>query len=361
MKMEEFSVIYNVAVLSCAFFALMIAITIDKKKRGIGSLATFFSLTAFGFFFYLFGFRSVDIGTDTEMYFWQYKNFSEITDEVDFLMQFVFGGLNKLSSEPTIFFAFMTFLYLSTFFYALSSYAKRLQINNFLVIFSFISLFFFQSLGINIIRQGVSLGFFVLAMTQYYNGLQKKLNYRVILPLIAAVGFHFTSLIPIIIFTLVVIFKKSNLKYYYLIYLLCLILSIFNVSILDFKNFIPFLNFDERRSSYLDAQNFENLYSMGFKLQFVVFNSVFLLIFIYIKRFIFVSEEYVAILKYFIATSALLFLVFQLPYSDRWGVMSWIVIPFLLAPFFKSNTNSKLATLFIMFLTSVFIFFQNYA
>jgi hypothetical protein len=144
------------------------------------------------------------------------------------------------------------------------------------------------------------------------------------------------------------------------LYFLTLVLSIFSVSLLTFKDYIGFLLVDERRSGYFEVEKFSRLYSIGFKPQFVAFNTLFLLFFAYIRKFVYVSEESTQLFKYYLLTSSLFFMVFQLPYSDRWGVMSWVAIPFLLAPLFKVGTGRRLATVTVLLLTAIFLFFLTY-
>lgn len=163
---------------------------------------------------------------------------------------------------------------------------------------------------------------------------------------------------PVLFFLFIVYFNRIKLSVFLYLYVITLVLSAFNVSVLIFKDYLNVSFFDERRSSYLDVSNFDGFYNIGFKPQFVVFNTVFLIVFLLIKKHVYSSKEYIYMLKYYLLSSSLFFMVFQLPYSDRWGIMSWVIIPFLLLPLFKNNNQYKLATFTLLFLTSIFIFFQ---
>jgi hypothetical protein len=358
--MESFNLTYNAIIFFAAFTALLLALGIDIKKYRFSTLGTVLALSFGVVLLILFGLRTRDIGTDTVMYYWQYKNYLKVEEDTDFMMKYVFTGLNQISDKPTLFFFVMALLYLSTFLAAFYYYSKTMQVNLFLLLYSFVSLFFFPAMGINTIRQGVSLGFFALAFSQYCTEPKKILKKSVVIPLVLSVGFHLTGLIPIVLFFMVLLFNKVKLHYYYGVYLLTLILSAFSISILSFKDYLGFLSFDERRSGYLDVDKWSQLYSIGFKPQFVAFNSIFLILFIYIRKFLYSSEEYSQLLKYYLLSSSLFFMVFQLPFSDRWGIMSWVAIPFLLSPLFKVGGNKRWASVTVLFLTCIFIFFLSY-
>ncbi|TXF77557.1 EpsG family protein [Chryseobacterium sp.] len=358
--MENFNTLYNTVIIFIAFVALYFSAAIDIKKRNFTKTGLVFAFATLVALLLLFGLRDKEIGTDTLMYYWQYKNYRHYEQGTDFLMGFVFTGLNQFSNDPTLYFFVMAFLYLATFGFAFFYYARSLGSNVYLVLFSFISLFFFEAMGINTIRQGVSLGFFALALSQYYKEPVTFFKKSVIIFAVLSVGFHLTGLIPVILFLLVISLRKIRLGYYYFLYFFTLVLSVFSVSILTFKDYIGFLLIDERRSGYLEVAKFSKLYSIGFKPQFVAFNTLFLLFFVYIRKFVYVSDGSTQLFKYYLLSSSLFFMVFQLPYSDRWGVMSWVVIPFLLVPLFKVGTGRRLATATVLLLTAIFLFFLSY-
>ncbi|WP_166921688.1 EpsG family protein [Flavobacterium poyangense] len=348
-----FYIIYSIA----AFFAVFTAINIDFKKRNYQGVASYIVLVLMFAYVFLFGLRAIDVGTDTEMYHWQYTHHDEITYGTDAPVGYMFKFLNIFSENPQIFLFIMSFLYVTLNFYALKKYTKFYKSNFFLSVFSLISLFFFESLGINVIRQGLSLAFFVLAII--YRDFSPKKKFKWISFLVLAVCFHFTSLIPVVIYLSVAYFKKIRMNYYYCIYIASVFLSAASISILSFKEyFIGFLLIDERRSGYLDAD--DSSYLVGFKPQFVAFNTIFLILFVYLNK-IEKNDFYTNLLKYYIVISSIFYMMFQIPYSDRWGVMSWCVIPILFSPMFKVYQSKKsIKALFsILFLIFIFVFFQS--
>lgn len=355
--MEQFKTIYYIIFLIASFFAIITSVELDFKKRNHQLVSNCIVFLLMICYIFLFGMRSIDVGTDTEMYHWQYSHYEDITFGTDAPVGLLFRFLNIFSENPQIFLFVMSFLFVTINFYALKKYSILYKSSFYLSVFSLISLFFFESLGINIIRQGLSLAFFVLAIT--IRGFKPPSSFKWILFFILSICFHFTSLIPVLLYLLVAYFKNGRMIYYYAIYTLTVLLSALNVSILSFKEyFIGFLLVDERRGGYLDGNDFS--YSIGFKPQFVLFNSVFLVLFIYLNK-IQEGEFYKGLLKYYIVISSIFFMMFQVPFSDRWGVMSWCVIPFLLGPMFKiyQNKLSFKATFSVLFLIAVFVFFQS--
>lgn len=348
-----FYLIYSFA----AFFAIWIALSIDLKKKNYHGVINYIIYGMVIIYVLLFGLRGIDIGTDTPMYHYQYSNFEELDFGTDAPVGLLMMFLNNFSENPQVFLFVMSFLFLFIYVYSLWKHSDMQQSNFYLIVFSLISLFFFESLVINIIRQGVSISFFILAIITHNIAPFQKHKWRLLLLL--SICFHFTSIIPILLYFLVISLKKVHINYYYYLYLISVLLSVISFSILSFKNyFIGFLFIDERRSSYL-IDDFVD-YTVGFKPQFVAFNSIFLIIFFYLNR-IENNVFYTNLLKYYALISAVFFMMFQIPYSDRWGIMSWCVIPLLIAPMFKvyDNRISMNATITVIFLIFIFIFFQS--
>lgn len=355
--MAEYKILYYTLYSVATLFAVITAFSIDFKKRNFKGAANWIVYVLMLAYIFLFGMRSENIGTDTTMYHWQYTHYNEITFGTDAPIGLIFNFLHIFSDSPQIFLFVMSLLYVSLNFYALKKYARFYEFNFSLIVFSLISLFFFESLGINIIRQGLSLAFFVLAIV--FRDVSPKEKSRWILFFILSICFHFTSLIPVLLYLLIVYFKRIRIIYFYIIYLIAVLSSAVGISFLSFKDyFIGFLLVDERRSGYLDGNDFS--YDIGFKPQFVAFNTIFLILFVYLNK-IQKNEFYSSLLKYYMLISSIFYMMFQIPFSDRWGIMSWCVIPFLFAPMFKVYPDkiSLKATFSIFFLVFIFLFFQS--
>lgn len=355
MISEYYKLIVFIIYFIVFIFAFLEAIVQDKmnKKLSFNMIFTIPVLTLS--LILLFGLRDFKIGTDTEMYNQIYINYLTYDFGPDFLMKFLIYGLNIFSSNSRVFLLTISFLYIYSIFFAVFFFSKIFGTNLFLVLFFLLSFFFFYNLGVNVIRQGVSLGFFLLGVSLFFYSKKKKYLF---LFFIFSIGFHATSIIPVFIFLLVLVFKNLKMYNYVIIYIFTIYAAFLDFGFLDILMNIDFLLFDTKFNIYLNSKNID--YQVGFRPQFVIFNTIFLFIFFNIICFLKESNHnYYLLLKLYILLSSFFFMSFQIPYSDRFGVMSWILIPILISPLFSSKTKVKLAIPGILFSFLLFLLFIN--
>ncbi|AZA85011.1 hypothetical protein C1637_22290 [Chryseobacterium lactis] len=363
--MDKFNSTYYILYGSCALIAFLLACILDKNN--LRSNFVKLGFLYIGAVILLFGFRDLEVGSDTGLYAWQYTNTEEVESwGTDFFINILFSILKLFfGNDPVTFFMFMAIAFNGTIFLTTYYISKIYSVNILFILFTFFSLFFYKTLGINIIRQGVSLGFFILGIVLFFNRNKNKSKIPLICTFILCILFHFTSIIPIaLLFTINYSYKKIPIKYFYILYVVSIILSFFNFGFNTIIDSSLVSTVDERRSSYLDANASDGLYLVGFKPQFVIFNSFFLLLFIYLKNRMdkknIKDTMYLVIFELFILLSCIFFLFFHIPYSDRWGVMSWILIPFLMMPYFNKKYNDKIPfAVIVLGLVGIFIFFSN--
>lgn len=337
-------------------FALLNSFAMDLyQKQFVKESFVVLILTAF-IFIILFGFRESNVGTDTMNYTIMYKGFEGTDFGSDLLVAFLITVLNKVTPEPTLFFVIMAILFIVPISISLIKVADLYRSNRFLVFFSFISFFFFYSLGTNVIRQAVALAFLMLGLINYNLKPGEKFNW--IGPLILSIAFHITSAIPIILFFNIIWLKRINLWFFYILYFAIILVARLNLGILQFEGVISELLMGNKRLSYLTNESI--VYDVGFKAKFVVFNTLFLIVFSFIYKAFESTKFYRFMLIYFILTSCLFFLTFQIPYSDRWGLFSWVTIPFMLSPIFSLRYSHRIATFGVLFLVFIFVIFQIY-
>ncbi|WP_259014767.1 EpsG family protein [Emticicia fluvialis] len=355
--MENYQLLISGVYLFMSILALVNALCLDFLRKRIKGELYIFNIFILLFFILIFGFRDLEIGTDTWLYDWQYTNPEKVEYGFDFLMPYINKCLYLVSNNSTVFFLFMAFTFMVTFSLALKSLSNYYQANWFLVCFSLFSFYFFYSLGTNIIRQGTALGFLMLAIVNYaLNPGNKKL---VFFFAICSLGIHSTLIVAVFIFLLSILLRRIKLIYFYLTYLLVIVAAALNIGIMQLEPIIGLLLVDDRRSSYLTNESV--VYTVGFRPTFVLFNTFFLVIFMFIYRTLKEkSEPYKLIFIYYILTSVFFFFTFQIPYSDRWGVISWVCIPFLMAPLFSEKNAFRLATAGVATLFVIYVFFQFY-
>lgn len=357
--MEGFNIYYNLLFVIISFITLLFASYNDFKKKindhylGL-ILVGIFSIL----YFYLFGSRDLNVGADTVLYNYVWNS----TNKFLFTKEFFFNGLmwflksNHYGYQSFLYciaFLFMLFLFLS-----IKRESKENNINPLYLLFSLVSLFFFKSIGINIIRQGISLAILLLYFSYFdFNNLRKNKFITFFLGGLALIA-HNTTIIPIIIFILLLYLRKIKIKYYLIFYFLAVIASYFKIGIHSFLSIL--VGIDKRRVDIYVVSSSQD-FVIGFKPQFVAFNTFFLFLFLFIKKYSNYTFKYDIIFKYYIVTSCLFFLVFQMPYSDRWGIMSWIVIPYLLIPVFNNNFQKRsVKTVISLMLIIIYSFFIIY-
>lgn len=318
-----------------------------------------FLVVIFGIFWILlFGFRDLDVGSDTRAYIYSFNNFissnGSITSEdfKDFGYYIFMVLVSQITNSERLFLVLFDFIYIFPLIYLF----LKIKTNHvFILFFSFCSFFFFKSMGINVMRQGVGVSFFLLGLLFFFEN-QKKKAYLLFL-----IGYLFHGSLIISILTIFVTEKIKNLKVPVIIFILGIGLAFigFDFSMLFAK--VPFLNFvfEERLQGYIEYDDAG--YETGFRLNFIIFNSIFALIGIYFHKKG-VNETipyYNKILYSYLILSAVFFLMFTLPFSDRTGILSWILIPLILLPLIQVK-HADFSILKLYFL-SIFIFVFFYS
>lgn len=182
------------------------------------------------------------------------------------------------------------------------------------------SSFSFLNLEINIMRNALALGFVLIAI---YYALNE--NYRkVILYLIIGYLFHRTTIILMVIIAGVIFSKKVPIKYYFVLYIAAIGASAAGFGF----HVVPFLaelgSEDLQNLSYAGETN----YRIGFRADFVTYNTFFLILFAKFCNKKSIRDMF--LLKYYILASVIFFFNFYIPFSDRFGLFSWLIIPLLL-------------------------------
>lgn len=341
--------------------AILFAMYVDIKKKHYNVISRYVALALLMIFGIFFGMRDLYIGSDTEMYKWMFLKESNNEYGIQIIFKYLILSTKIFTQNYQIFLLIISLLYVGILFWSLHEYVQKVDANFFLLAFTFASLYFFRQLGINIVRQGVALSLVLLAVSFYFK--DPKNVWKWVFPFIIAVGFHFATLIIFLFFAVVVLVKKASMTFYYLWYFILLIISALGGSILSLGSFLNyFVMVDSKKSDYYLKGVGAEEYIVGFKAQFAAFNTIFLLIFSFINYYMLKNEDgnYKLLLKYYMLISGLFFMMFQLPFSDRYGVMSWVTIPFLVAPLYSIKNNSWYAIPSTLFFIGIFIFFNVY-
>lgn len=304
---------------------------------------------------FLFGLRDYEVGSDTFTYinsfsdFSKYKNYFNYQDFKDFGYYLFLLIISKFTSSERVFIFIFDLLIIIPLAF---SFIKIDTKKAFFLFFLFCSFFFFKSIGINIMRQGVSISFFLLGLVYF---MQSKRIYYIPLFFIAF-SFHASIFLPIFIYILSKRIKSPKLPL--ILYLTSILLSVLNFDFNLLLSNIPLLSFlfEDRLLGYFNSSTSD--YQTGFRLSFVLFNTIFAFVGYYFHRLNVENrfKNYNTIFYTYLFLSANFFLMFNIPYSDRSGLLSWIFIPFLLYPFIINTIKLGALKLYV-FCIFIFIFF----
>jgi len=355
---------YNLIYFFTAFLVVLSILSIDfnrdfVRQKKIGNTLIFIPIFLL---IPLIGLRGFDVGADTNSYYiilWNQELYLKLANDLLFTLLAMF--LRYLDLSYSYFLFIIASLFMFTTYISLNKISKFYYSNVFYLFFTYFSFFFFLSMSINIIRQGISLVFLLLAYSYLLN---KERRIKVLICIIVSLAFHATSAIALVLF-FIAYYKTKYIKnyYYYILFVLCIILSYMNFGLLNISPFlIDLLGNDNRKVAYLADDDFG--YNVGFKPQFVLFNIIFLCSALFLKAKIKKdswSSNYEILIRYYILASCLFFMAFQIPFSDRWGLLSWYIIPLFFIPLFSHRyVKSSIKIYWILLLILIFIGFRFY-
>ncbi|MHA3083452.1 EpsG family protein [Acinetobacter sp. ANC 5383] len=363
---DSFELLYNLIYFCTGCFVIVSAISSEFKKDILlqNKLAHYVILLPLIALIIITGFREYNVGTDTMNYYnLLWLDNSEFTFNGEFMFSLIAFVLHVFELDYTFFIFLIALIFYLFIYKALKNYIELYKANLLISFFAYLSLPSFLSMSINVIRQGVSLAILLYAYSLF---LRKNDLFKVILFTFLALIFHLTSIIPILIFLIAYFIpcnKNKAFNFLLLIYFIALISAYLNYGFLNISPALVDLLGNDRRAGYLSGDSSE--YKVGFKFQFVVFNTFFLFLSLYVRRKLKnddIKHNYNILISYYIISSIVLFLAFQLPFSDRWGLFSWILIPFLIAPLFYSPLlKGGIRIHFVLMLILIFIGFKFYA
>lgn len=335
----NFNIYKNFIYLLIAFFAFLFLLDDKNKNKQYFNivLISFFSIL----FIILFGTRESNIGTDTLSYLKNYKKIVENSLDLESSSDTVFYLLSKFNHfflyEQETILLLMSFVYVTYISLFCIHYSKK---DSYFLFFIFSSLFFFYNLGINILRQGLAVSFFLFSLTYLKKRSLRNLYF------VLAILSHVSSI------TLILIFSISNylkLKLALIILAISIVLSYLKFDFNFILNYIPIF---KRFMKYTNEDGYlASMYDVGFKPKFVLFNLFFLIVGLLIDKYIIKNEDkfYNKILITFCLISSVFFLCFNIPFSDRIGIYSWCLIPLIIIPVFSYKYKNMLFYRFSMF------------
>lgn len=189
------------------------------------------------------------------------------------------------------------------------------------IVFAFGSVCF-TGYGNNTIRAGIGL-------SCLFGSLISRKAWKIIALFGLAYMFHHSMIIPVT--GIIVTYFYKNTKVYLCLWLVCLVLSIANVSFVDILE--KFSGFDDRVQSYAIDPMDESIaiYGMLFRWDFVIYSFVPIVIFWnWMKKHKLNDVYYVHLFNTYIIVNSLWLLLIRQPFTDRFAYLSWFLIPILM-------------------------------
>ncbi|MDP9960030.1 EpsG family protein [Chryseobacterium lathyri] len=350
---NAFDLRFTLIYMSVALFAVILINEYVYKRKNSDDIQNFLLIFYALVMILLIGVRDKKVGSDSErslIYFTGAKVVRSLNEVKDIGIYFISLFARKLSDNYKVFFTLNAALYVTPIIIGIRNLTQK---NRFLIFFIVVSMFFFKTMGINTTRQGISFSFFFLAVTYF-----DKKKWLSIVFFIVAFFNHASIIIPIMVFIMST--RINNLKVIFSIYIAATVLSLVNFNLNELLGKIPVINVlvEERLDQYY-SKGAKVAYKTGFRLNFFVFNTIFAVIGYYTLKSIENIEEHLKYKRFYVTymlTSAFFFLMFSAAFSDRFGFLSWIFIPFLMYPYTQTNKKIGFINLLGVFFICFFLF-----
>ena len=297
---------------------LALAGKIDKKKRILDVIVFVFFV---GFYSLFFATHAFELGTDSKNYLQWYESIDVAEGDLfkNDLLSSRNIGLTLIFWIFKIFgFSFVQVRFSLAIFinfrqsFLLYNFSKRYPaVTNTLVLALVLMTYSVINLELTLLRNHIALLAALTSIAAYRTSRLVGL-FSVVLALIL----HLSLAVPLLFYALIV---KTRLKLsrYLVIYLIASLLSLAGLGFDAFGEEI--LN---QFGMYWDLK--QVTYKVGFRQDFFAYNTVFLVLFILWRR-----RYNLELIKLYILTSSWFVLCFNIPFSDRWGMYSWILIPLI--------------------------------
>jgi len=279
----------------------------------------------------LFGLRGWDIGTDTAHYvkmFFKMSNFSQLSNAINHgplapkdpgFSLLLFYAEKYLNLR--IFFIMVATLFVIPLYIAIRRMAT---INRSVMLFGFACFYYFPLLGINVIRQGLCLSFVILAFTILKNWSLKNFLIFLLLVLIG-LSFHISGVIVVVFYFIARLIRINSL--YYVVLAITAVLARMSLGLVNLPIIGPMIALNDRIDAYSAGLGTQP--PSGLQLSKIVYHSaVFFWAYYNLNKLN--DSFYNHIFRLFIALTSFYFLCLNMSYSDRFGVLSWILTPILI-------------------------------
>jgi EpsG family len=295
--------------------------------RNLLNLVIYVVLTIFLAF--LFGFRSVDIGADTETYLVFFESISLDAPLIDDFLRIEPGFywitwlISCISASPSV---YLFTIFVIQFLGVTSGIGKRsvLLTHYFYLTLVWLAFPLFYALTLNVLRQGLAFVLIIYAIDQRFQG--RKISAYLLI--ISATQFHYAMGLYLLGFAIAD--YGPRLSKLVIIWLSMIVLAFFGFFgfVVEFVlQILVILGLKIQFVSYSQGVNLVD-YQVGFRWDFIIV-STFPILYLLIMRIcgIELTKECLYVSRLYIVTNALYFAFIDFPYNDRLALMSWAMIP----------------------------------
>ena len=304
----------------------------NEKKLLQAKDESIFPAMAFSIFMIFFiGLRPI-----SKKYFWDMGGLAEIWRYWDMgEYHFQLGYANKIydnlrSYMATAGYPVETFFFIIAIIYFGSIYfacRKMFPKDTLLAVVVYLTAFSTFSYGTNGIKAGSACALFLVALAYHENW---KLAFLFSL---LSWGFHHSMIMVVTSFCVVYFYKNTN--FYFLFWIFSFIIAVLHIS--WFQNF--FANLSSDAEGYLDS----DYHIKGFRLDFVLYSAVPVIIgyYIYYVKKIQV-KGYTTLINLYLMTNSLWMLCMYASFTNRIAYLSWFLHPLaMIYPFYNEKIDNR--------------------
>lgn len=338
-----------ISILSCLYI-----ITRSGKSTNTNSPSIIIGLTISVALSILFAYYPIEWGTysDREGYLYVFQNQGNASF-TDWAWQFINQSIAFYSYEHINFFIILAMLYICIRYYACYILSKRYHLIFFIMM---ITSFMFLGYGVNTIRSGIASSFLFVALSIPLN-TKKDILLSALICLIA-IGIHKSMALPVLSFLIAHLLQdpKKLIRLWFISFLLSFFFGSFFESILG--DFIE-ENAGQQAGNYILSKTTEE-YNRGFRIDFIIYSAIPIIMgWYYIIKKNFVDKKYLVLYSTYILSNIFFILVIRANFVDRFGYLSWFLMPVILIyPLVKKKMfekqNNKIAL--ILFCNTLFTF-----
>ena len=307
----------------CLFIVTLLTLITVSYRRSLTTIEPIVGSVILCIFLVLFiGFRPVSyLFVDMMNYnswwgLYEWEGFEWGAQNV--LFDNLYAYMSYIFPDTTLFFALMAALY---FIPMLVACRKMFPSNTMIVFLVCLAAFSTFSYGTNGIKAGVASSFFLVALAY------RDKMWVSILFLLLSWGFHHSMQMPVVAYILTMVFKKK--EWYFYGWLFCLAMAVLHISFFQtlFADFS-----DESGAAYLTS-NSNNAWGGrgGFRMDFVVYSAMPILIGYYVKyKYKLKDKLYDIMLNIYLTCNGVWMLCMYAEFTNRIAYLSWFMYPIIL-------------------------------